>query len=59
MKALGRAMAKFADLAERKDGTYDRLGELDVPVLVAQGKEDFMIPSCNSYLLFRRFQEHG
>ena len=48
IKAMGEAGSAFSDLANRADGSYDRLGEISIPVFVAQGHDDFMIPTYNS-----------
>ncbi|KAI0127889.1 Alpha/Beta hydrolase protein [Xylariales sp. AK1849] len=32
-------------------GSYQRLGELDIPVLVSNGNDDYMVPSINSWVL--------
>lgn len=34
-----------------RDGAYGRLGELVMPVLVANGKDDYMIPTSISFLI--------
>ncbi|KAB5522052.1 Alpha/Beta hydrolase protein [Coniochaeta sp. 2T2.1] len=39
------------ETAKGLDGAYERLGQLKMPVLVAQGKDDYMIPTYISYLL--------
>jgi pimeloyl-ACP methyl ester carboxylesterase len=36
------------------DGTYDRLGEMKIPVLVANGDNDIIIPTANSFVLKKR-----
>ena len=46
MVAAGQA---WDDPSRRDDGSYDRLGELDMPVFIAQGFDDFMLPTINSY----------
>ncbi|KAK5676218.1 hypothetical protein LTS10_011030 [Elasticomyces elasticus] len=52
MMAQGQAYAGFQNASSSKgrDGTYDRLSELKMPVLVAQGSDDWMFPTLNSFL---------
>ncbi|KAK7532807.1 Alpha/Beta hydrolase protein [Phyllosticta citribraziliensis] len=47
------AYARFMDEAERGQGSFDRLGELTMPVLVANGSDDVLIPTENSVVLWR------
>lgn len=54
MMALITAMVKGQDVANRAVGTYDRLGELDGPVLVANGYEDIMVPTVNSFVMSQK-----
>ncbi|KAH8800678.1 Alpha/Beta hydrolase protein [Xylogone sp. PMI_703] len=51
LKALVSSMAAMADPEQRSDGSYDRLSEIKIPVLIGQGKDDFMLPTSNSFLL--------
>lgn len=51
LKAMGAAGAAFLDPDRRSEGSYDRLGDIKVPVFIGQGKDDFMIPTHNSYVL--------
>ena len=37
--------------AWRTISTFDRLGEIKQPVLVANGNRDIMIPTVNSYII--------
>ncbi|SDP29163.1 Pimeloyl-ACP methyl ester carboxylesterase [Paenibacillus sp. yr247] len=37
-----------------KDSTFDRLGEIKQPVLIANGSNDIMIPTINSYIVSQR-----
>jgi pimeloyl-ACP methyl ester carboxylesterase len=52
--ALVEASAKAADIANAKDGSYDRLGEIKIPTLVANGYEDIMVPTINSFHLSQK-----
>lgn len=45
------ALARWANPEFRSEGNYDRLHEIDVPVLIAQGKNDFMVPTYNSFVM--------
>ncbi|GFP58615.1 hypothetical protein ACSS6W_005902 [Trichoderma asperelloides] len=36
------------------EGSYDRLHEIKVPVLVANGDNDIIIPTVNSWVMFKR-----
>ncbi|KAJ9605710.1 hypothetical protein H2200_009559 [Cladophialophora chaetospira] len=53
IQAQAGAYGKILDVEGSKglEGTYDRLGELKMPVLVAQGSDDFMFPTINSFHL--------
>jgi pimeloyl-ACP methyl ester carboxylesterase len=51
LQNLLNVLGALSDPEQRKAGTYDRLAEVTIPVFVAQGKADFMIPTHNSYLL--------
>jgi pimeloyl-ACP methyl ester carboxylesterase len=57
LKAMAAAGSAFGDIARREEGSFDRLGEVSVPVLVAQGKDDYMIPSHNSWVLAQRLRD--
>lgn len=52
--ALVEAFAKAGDIANAKDGSYDRLGDIKVPTLVANGFEDIMVPTINSFHLSQK-----
>lgn len=51
LKAMSAAGNKFARLDDRENGSFDRLGEISIPTFIAQGKDDFMIPTMNSYFM--------
>lgn len=36
------------------DGSYSQLGEITQPVLVANGSNDIMVPTVNSFIMFQR-----
>jgi len=48
------AILAFYDPAQSADASYDRLGEIRVPVLVANGSDDALIPTPNSFLLYEK-----
>jgi len=37
-------------------GSYDRLGEIQIPVFVASGDDDLLVPTANSITLWRRIK---
>ncbi|KAF5975081.1 nadph2 dehydrogenase [Fusarium coicis] len=37
-----------------EDGAYERLSDLKIPVLIANGSNDYMIPTPNSYLIYQK-----
>lgn len=51
MKNMVAAFANFRDLSARDDGSFDRLGQIENPVLVANGIDDLMLPTINSYVI--------
>lgn len=57
LKAMAAAGARFGDPEARAEGSYDRLGEISVPVLIGQGTDDFMIPSHNSWVMQQRIRD--
>ncbi|KAH8896945.1 alpha/beta-hydrolase [Thozetella sp. PMI_491] len=42
------------ETSQGADGAYDRLPDLNIPVLVANGKNDYMIATANSFLMQQR-----
>jgi pimeloyl-ACP methyl ester carboxylesterase len=54
MMALIAASTKAGDIANTAEGPYTRLGGIKIPVLVAQGHRDVMIPTVNSFHLSQR-----
>ncbi|KUJ16900.1 alpha/beta-hydrolase [Mollisia scopiformis] len=51
MMNMLKAFGVFANLELRAEGSYDRLGNIDIPVLIGQGKDDVMIPTVNSFVM--------
>ena len=51
VQAMGRALAAWRSGGE---GVYSRLHEIHLPVLVATGAHDVMIPANNSYAMIER-----
>ncbi|KAF4451283.1 hypothetical protein F53441_5704 [Fusarium austroafricanum] len=50
----GHDFTETQDKSQGKDGAYDRLSDLKIPVLVANGSNDYMIPTANSYLIYQK-----
>ncbi|KAM0548124.1 hypothetical protein ACHAPJ_010045 [Fusarium lateritium] len=50
------AFAKFMDSKHAKDASYDRLEELSIPVLIANGSEDLLLPTENSYVMWKKLK---
>ena len=48
------AVTRHMGGAHREEATYDRLGELTIPVLIGNGSDDVLVPTENSWVLFRR-----
>ncbi|KAL6906612.1 Alpha/Beta hydrolase protein [Trichoderma evansii] len=51
LKAQGEALEKWfnRETSSGLEGSYDRLEQIDIPVLIANGSDDFMIPTLNSF----------
>ncbi|KAJ5970723.1 uncharacterized protein N7479_000641 [Penicillium vulpinum] len=47
------AFGNFLDPNQAKDGSFNRLHEINIPVLVAGGSNDAAIPTHNSYVLWQ------
>ncbi|KAL5617532.1 hypothetical protein FOBRF1_006280 [Fusarium oxysporum] len=52
----GIAFAKFMDPKQAKDASYDRLEELRIPVLIANGSEDLLLPTENSIVIWKKLK---
>ncbi|KAL6920501.1 hypothetical protein ACHAPO_007167 [Fusarium lateritium] len=52
----GIAFAKFMDPKQAKDASYDRLEELRIPVLIANGSDDLLLPTENSIVMWRKLK---
>ncbi|RBR25700.1 uncharacterized protein FIESC28_01663 [Fusarium coffeatum] len=50
----GHTFTMSADTSRGEEGAYDRLSEIKIPVLVANGNNDYMIPTSNSYLIYQK-----
>ncbi|KAH8678572.1 Alpha/Beta hydrolase protein [Tricladium varicosporioides] len=57
IKNMIAANEAWKDPAHRDEGNFDRLGEVDVPVFIAQGKDDFMIPTVNSFVMQQKLSD--
>ena len=40
----------------RESKSYERLSELEIPVLVANGDADLIVPTPNSFVLFEKIK---
>ena len=47
------AVMRFFSEEHRDEGSYDRLGQITVPVLVANGSNDLLVATENSYVLWK------
>ncbi|KAK0717698.1 Alpha/Beta hydrolase protein [Lasiosphaeria miniovina] len=56
LKAQVAQIAGYAapETSQGLDGSYERLPELGIPVLVVNGHDDYMIPTANSFVLQQR-----
>ena len=41
----------------RDEGSFDRLHEIKVPVLIANGSNDLLVPTENSWVLWKKLRE--
>ena len=51
--AIGAQLTAMLNWAQPDPDALDNLGQITQPVLVVNGHEDVMVPTVNSYLLFR------
>jgi pimeloyl-ACP methyl ester carboxylesterase len=56
MKQAGAVGAWFTP-GENPDNSYDRLGELKMPVMVVNGDNDIVVPTENSIVMYRKIKE--
>lgn len=54
MKAQLKSVTAFLDPSKAADGSYNRLRELKMPVFVANGNNDVLIPTSRSWELFKK-----
>ncbi|KAF5563895.1 nadph2 dehydrogenase [Fusarium phyllophilum] len=52
--AQGHDFTESSETSKGEDGAYDRLSDLKIPILVANGSNDYMIPTPNSYLIYQK-----
>ncbi|KAF5240747.1 hypothetical protein FANTH_9416 [Fusarium anthophilum] len=50
----GHDFTESPEKSKGEDGAYERLADLKIPVLVANGSNDYMIPTPNSYLIYQK-----
>ena len=48
------AAGNWFDPEKRAEGSYDRLGEIKQPLFIANGSNDIVIPTVNSWVMFQR-----
>ncbi|KAJ6443868.1 alpha/beta-hydrolase [Purpureocillium lavendulum] len=53
------AFAKFMDPKQAKDASYDRFHELKLPVLIANGNDDQLLPTENSIVMWKKLSRVG
>ncbi|KAL7895455.1 Alpha/Beta hydrolase protein [Trichoderma sp. SZMC 28014] len=53
-KAQIGAVLRWSNREHSSEGSYDRLHEIKIPVLVANGDNDILIPTVNSWVMFKR-----
>ncbi|KAJ9607167.1 hypothetical protein H2200_008239 [Cladophialophora chaetospira] len=51
------AMMRWYGLTHRDEGSYDRLAEIQCPVLILCGQRDKLVPEQNSILLWQKISE--
>ncbi|KAF2258659.1 alpha/beta-hydrolase [Lojkania enalia] len=54
IQAMSTILQNWLDPEKSTEGSYNRLGELKMPVLVANGNDDFMVPTINSFWTVQR-----
>ncbi|KAM4065217.1 alpha/beta hydrolase fold domain-containing protein [Hirsutella rhossiliensis] len=50
------AFAKFMDPSQAKYASFDRLHELELPVLIANGSHDLLLPTDNSIVMWKKLR---
>ncbi|KAJ4152127.1 hypothetical protein NW765_017636 [Fusarium oxysporum] len=55
----GIAFMKFMDPKLAEQASFNRLGELSLPVLIANGSEDAILPTDNSILMWKKLKHMG
>ena len=48
------AAMRYLGGEHREEGTYDRLDQIKIPVLIANGSNDILAPTHNSYVLYKK-----
>lgn len=59
LKAMAAAERGFNDLAKRADASYDRLAELKIRIFIAQGSDDFIVLTVNSFWMQQLIPDGG
>ncbi|KAF2450477.1 alpha/beta-hydrolase [Karstenula rhodostoma CBS 690.94] len=55
-KRQGLAFVNFQHPAKADEGSYNRLEELKMPVLIANGHDDLLMPTKNSIVMYRQLE---
>lgn len=53
-KAQIDAVLRWSNPEYASEGSYNRLSEIKIPVLVANGDNDIIVPTVNSWIMFKR-----
>lgn len=54
LQAQIEAVQRWFGGEHREEGSYDRLGQIKIPTLVANGSNDLLVPTHNSYVLWSK-----
>lgn len=57
LKNMAQVGPAWFDPAQRADGSYDRLGDLKLPTFIAQGQDDVMLPTINSFTMQQKMPD--
>ncbi|KAK7408214.1 hypothetical protein QQX98_009623 [Neonectria punicea] len=53
------AFSQFMNPDEAKDGSYNRLDEVQMPVLIMGASDDILMPTDNSILIWKKLRNHA
>ncbi|KAF2164208.1 hypothetical protein M409DRAFT_37128 [Zasmidium cellare ATCC 36951] len=57
LQNMANALGRWSSEEQRAEGSFDRLAEVKVPVLIGQGKDDFTISTVNSFVLQQKLPD--